>query len=114
MCLFAIGVVLSLVSLVGLSTDNLRIYAPWVVDGFWPLLASLGWGLLVVALVAAFVRGGSAQPPSRVLTMSSVAIGGYVPWLPAVTTSGRAALSAFLLPAVLRVAAYDGPRSRSR
>jgi hypothetical protein len=113
-CIFGVVVALSAASLVGASFNDLSMYAPWVIDGPWPLVASLGWGALVVACVSAFVRGRLGTPrPSRVLTMSAVAITGYAPWLLAITPAGRAGLSLVLLPLALAVIGYDA-RGRPR
>jgi hypothetical protein len=114
LCLFVVATTLSAVWLVGVNQNELSIYAPWVVDGAWPLVASLAWGALVVTGVSAFVRRRLPAPQaSRLLTMTAVAIAGYVPWLLDISPGGRAALSLVLLPATLGVIAYDangGPR----
>ena len=112
-CLFAIVAVLSWTSLLGLNSgSNLLIYAPWVIDGPWVLVASIGWAALVSVLIGSFlvarVETRFGVPPSRVLTWASVAMGGYLPWLLTTTPKGRLGLSLFLMPAVLRLVAFGG------
>jgi hypothetical protein len=109
--LWAIGAVASLAGLIGLQVQGSSLYEPWVIDGPWGLLAALGWGLLVVALVGWSVRerleARTGQRLSRVLTFASVAIGGYAPWLVTTTVSGRVALSLLLMPAVARALIFE-------
>lgn len=111
LCLFVLGALLSMTSLVGLNLSNLSLYAPWVIDGPWAFAASIGWAALVTALIGSIVRerveARAGAPPSRVLTMASVAIGGYGPWLLATTSGARLALCLLLMPAVLRLIAFD-------
>jgi hypothetical protein len=108
LCLFVVVAALSAVSLVGANLNDLSMYGPWVIDGPWPLVASLAWGTLVVGGVSAFVRRRLAAPrPSRLLTMTAVAIAGYAPWLLVSSPGGRAGLSLALLPATLAVIGYD-------
>jgi hypothetical protein len=112
-CLFVGVAVLSWTSLVGLNSgSNLLIYAPWVIDGPWGLVASIGWAALVSVLIGSIlvarVEARFGVPSSRVLTWASVAMGGYLPWLLTATPTGRLGLSLFLMPAVLRLVAFDG------
>jgi len=113
LCLFAGGALLSWTSLVGLgSGSNVSIYAPWVIDGPWAFVASIGWAALVVALIGSILRGRIKAHDGALLssglTLGSVAIGGYTPWLLSATPTGRLGLSLFLMPAVLRLVAFDG------
>ena len=112
---FVGSLTLWLTGLVGLSSNSaLAIYAPWVVDGPWALFASVGWGILVSVLIGSLLRERVIRRcgvvPSRTLTLASVAIGGYAPWLFTASSGGRAFLSLFLVPGVLRVVAFDSSR----
>ena len=111
-CLFGIVILLSLTGLVGLNSgDNLLIYAPWVIGGPWSLAASAGWAALLVALVSSILwsrlEDRLGAPLAHGLTMVSVAIGGYLPWLLTSSSRGRVGLSLFLMPAALRLVAFD-------
>jgi hypothetical protein len=111
LCLFVVSVLVSLSGIVGLSSGRLSVYAPWVIDGPWSLLASIGWGVLVSAVIAAILRervvACTAVPVSRGLTVVSVAIGGYAPWLLTASGPGRTVLSLLLVPAVLQLVAFE-------
>jgi hypothetical protein len=112
-CLFVITVALSSTSLVGLNGgSNLLLYAPWVIDGTWALIASAGWAALVSTLIGAILwRGMRARlgvPCSLGLTVASVAVGGYAPWLLTSFPTARLGLSLLLTPAVVRLVAFDG------
>ena len=112
-CLFGIVAVLSWTSLVGVNSgSNLLIYAPWVIDGPWVLVASIGWAAIVSMLIGSILVGRVGTrfgaPPSRALTSASVAMAGYLPWLVTTAPTGRLWLSLLLMPAVLRLVAFDG------
>ena len=110
--LYVGGITLSLTRLVGISSGpGLSIYAPWVVDGPWAVGALIGWGALVAIVIGSLLRGRVERrlevEPSRTLIVASVAIGGYAPWFFTSSVPGRAVLSLFLMPAVVRVLAFD-------
>ena len=89
----------------------LAVYAPWVVDGMWALLASLGWGCAVSVLLGVVISKRAArQSPgaaSRTLAAMAVTITGYGPWLLTDNVEIRALASLLLLPGVLRGVAFD-------
>jgi len=111
--LWAIGIALSLTGLVYTAAGGgVSIFAPWVLDGPWSLAADAAWGALVCALLAAPVRervrtrtGGA--PISRVLTVASIAAGGYLPWLLTGASGARGALALLATPALLRAVAFE-------
>jgi hypothetical protein len=110
--LLGIGILLSLTSLVGLNSGaGLVTYAPWVVDGPWAALGDIGWGLLVVALVAVLIRERIQTllglKVSRVLTLAAVALAGYLPWVVASTATGRVLISLLVMPAAVSGVVFD-------
>jgi hypothetical protein len=109
--LFVVEVLVSLSALVGVASSSFSIYAPWVIDGPWALVASIGWGVLVAALIGAILRERVAARTGVVvspgLALVSVAIGGYAPWLLSASGNARIALSLLLVPAVLQLVAFD-------
>lgn len=86
----------------GSNGSELAIYEPWVVDGAWALAAALAWGLLVAALVAFFLRerleARTGLLVSPLLTVASVAIAGYGPWLVTDSSKGRVLLDGARAP----------------
>lgn len=120
--LFALVWALSLTGLLGINSGtNLLLYEPWVIDGPWALVASVGWAglvsVLIGSLLVARVNTRLGVSLSRVLCGASIAIGGYLPWLVTTSPTGRLGLSLFVTPAVLRLVGFDGaaqPRTLPR
>jgi len=111
LCLLAIAMVLSWLSLASVDVSNMSMYSPWLIDGAWSLAASLGWGLLVVALIGSVVRaqvqtrtGGTL---SRGLTFAAVAIGGYGPALFNLASGLRLLLSVVVTSALVLALAFE-------
>jgi hypothetical protein len=111
LCLLAIAAVLSRSSLASVDVSNLSMYSPWLIDGAWSLAATLGWGLLVVALVGTVVRAAlqarTGGTLSRGLIFIAVAIGGYGPALFDLSTAVRLTVSVTLTSAFVRGFAFE-------
>lgn len=79
--LMAASFALTVLGLVGTTTKDLAFFWPWVIDGPWSLVASLGWAALVVAPIAWFVRFGVGDRTDDRLAYGwafvAVAVGGY-------------------------------------
>jgi hypothetical protein len=82
-----------------------------VLSGPWSILAAAGWATLVVALIAALVRGTIANSLNveiaRLWTVVAVALGGYLPWLLHSPDRTKVLASAVLTPLLLRTLAFD-------
>lgn len=104
-------IAIALSPFVHFHTGSRSVFAPWQIDSLWSLGAAVGWGVLVSALIGAAVggrvRAHTGVTPSRVLTLVSVAAGGYGPWLLATTPGGRLVVTALATPALLRGLAFD-------
>ena len=104
--------VLAWASLVRLNTSGLSLFAPWLIGGAWSIVASVGWGVLVVALVGSVVRSsvqrrtGATLSPG--LTLLAVAIGGYGPFLLAASQQARLVLSVLVTTVLVLTLAFDG------
>jgi hypothetical protein len=111
LCLWLIAEALSWASLASVDLSNLSMYAPWLIDGPWSLAASVGWGLLVVALIGSIVRAAvqarTGGTLSRGLTFAAVAIGGYAPTLLSVSSAVRLLLTVSLTSALMLVLAFE-------
>jgi hypothetical protein len=111
LCLLAIAAVLSWTSLASVDVSNLSMYAPWLIDGPWSLAASLGWGLLVVALIGSIVRAQvqarTGRELSRGLTFAAVAIGGYGPTVFNVSSAVRLVLTVSVTSALMLVLGFE-------
>jgi hypothetical protein len=101
--LLAIAAVLSWSSPASVDVSYLSMYSPWLIDGAWSLAATVGWGLLVVALVGTVVRAAvqarTGGTLSRGLTFVAVAIGGYGPTVFDLSAAVRLTLSVTLTSA---------------
>ncbi len=111
-CLLLATSVFSWVSLVRVNVSGLSIYSPWIVDGAWSAAASVGWAVLVVALIGSIVRASvqarTGGTPSRGLTLLAVAIGGYAPLVLTASSGPRIVLAALATPALVLVLVFDG------
>jgi hypothetical protein len=112
LCLWIAASAFAWLSLVRVNLSGLSIYAPWIVDGSWSAAASVGWAVIVVALIGSVVRatvqartGGTL---SRGLTLLAVAIGGYAPLVFATSSGPRIVLTALITPALVLILVFDG------
>lgn len=111
LCLLLIAAVLSWLSLASVDVSNLSMYGPWVIDGAWSLAASIGWGVLVVALIGSIVRaqvqarvGGTL---SRALMFAAVALGGYGPAIFNENSAARVVLTVVTTPAFVLLLGFE-------
>ncbi|HEY1775548.1 MAG TPA: hypothetical protein VGG41_05245 [Solirubrobacteraceae bacterium] len=109
--LLAIATALSWSSLASVDVSSLAMYSPWLIDGAWSLAATVGWGLLVVALVGTLVRAAVqarvGTTLSRGLTFLAVAVGGYAPTLLELSAPARLILTVTLTSALVLVLAFE-------
>jgi hypothetical protein len=111
LCLWLAAGAFSWFSLVRVNVSGLSLYSPWIVDGAWSAAASVGWAILVVALVGSMVRASvqarTVGSLSRGLTLIAVAIGGYAPLVLTASSGPRIVLTVLLTPALVLVLVFD-------
>jgi hypothetical protein len=110
-CLWLATSAFAWVSLVRVNVSGLSLYSPWIVDGAWSGAATVGWAVLVVALIGSAVRASvqarSGGTLSRGLTLLAVAIGGYAPLVLTASSGPRIVIAALATPALVLVIAFD-------
>jgi hypothetical protein len=110
-CLWLATSVFAWVALVRVNVSGLSIYSPWIVDGAWSAAASVGWALLVVALIGSVVRASvqarTGGTLSRGLTLLAVAIGGYAPLVLTASSGPRIVVAAFVTPVLVQMLVFD-------
>jgi hypothetical protein len=110
--LWATVFVLTSLQLLGASKHGTTaIYLPWQLRGTWSIVATLGWGTLVAALMGSWVRlgvaGRTGVAPAWGWCVLSVAVGGYTSMLLTETTGALVLLAVVLTSTLVTVLAFE-------